>query len=405
MSSPLVYRPGNDPDASGSWTYKRPAQSPWVRITGIAGKTLVTIGLLVLGLVAYQLWGTGIQTAQAQSDLSDQFNQKRAAVLAEAPGTSAPALPPPSSAVASTVGPGEVTVAPTAAPVPAPQPQPAAQVDLSSIKEGESLGRLVIPQIGVDKIIVAGVSRDDLKKGPGHFPGTAFPGQSGNAAIAGHRTTFGAPFRDIDQLRIKDRFTVETLAGVYTYEVFEEPRAISPTDVDQVIGASPFSQLTLMACHPPYSARQRIIVKAVLVPEASAAVTPVTPNNYSDDDGLGDTNNGLVDDTVAPSPPVTVIGLDGTPVVVEPTPEQNSLGLGIAASRAADEFSAGWFSDSGAWAPTFLFAALCAAIAFGGLVMIRRSGKWLIALGAAPVFLIALYFFYENFSRLLPPNI
>jgi sortase A len=411
MNRPLVYRPGAEPEAGGKWAFQPPPPSPWVRVTGIAGKTLVISGLLVLGLVVYQLWGTGIQTAQAQSDLSSQFNKSRAALVAVTPSSAATVeSATTSTAVATTIGPGEPTIAPTTIAVEPPR------IDLSTIKEGDPIGRIVIPQIGVDKMMVAGVARDDLKKGPGHFPGTALPGQSGNAAIAGHRTTFGAPFRDIDQLRPKDRFTVETLAGIYTYEVFEEPQVIDPTDVEQVIGSSPFAQLTLMACHPPYSARERIIVRAVLVPEESAPVSQVTPNVYSNDDGVSDNGAAFDEDTAdQPATASTIVGLDGTPVAVDtPTgdgaPDDGAAGeptnaVSIAATQAADEFAAGWFSDSGAWAPTIVFALLCAGIALGTRWLMRRSGKWFLFVPTAPFFLAALYFFYQNVSRLLPPNI
>ena len=77
----------------------------------------------------------------------------------------------------------------------------------------------MIPKIGVDKIVVEGVGRNDLRKGPGHYPDTPMPGQPGNAAIAGHRTTYGAPFNRIDELEPGDEILVTTLQGPFTYEV------------------------------------------------------------------------------------------------------------------------------------------------------------------------------------------
>ena len=79
----------------------------------------------------------------------------------------------------------------------------------------------MIPAIGVDKIVVEGVSLADLKKGPGHYPETPLPGQEGNAAIAGHRTTYGAPFNRLDELEPGDEITVTTVQGEFTYEVTE----------------------------------------------------------------------------------------------------------------------------------------------------------------------------------------
>jgi sortase A len=407
MDRPLAYRPSREDGDDGQWSFRmaEPNEPTYVKATGIAGKTLIIAGLLVLGLVAYQLWGTGIQTAQAQSRLRNEFDEKRAlvAVTPLPPSTAPITTVPPASTAPSDAA--VATPAPTVAPT-TPAPTPPA-IDLSTIQEGEAIGRVVIPKIGVDEIIVAGVGREDLKKGPGHFPGTPFPGQSGNAAIAGHRTTFGAPFRDLDQLAVGDRIEVETLIGKYTYEVFEFPAAIEPTDVDRVIGGSPFAQLTLMACHPPYSARQRIIVKAVLVPEASSAPTEATPNVYSDDDGVSGLEDEPVDPAVTDPSATVAFGDDpaGSPSTPAPSPQlAGSDGIAAAAGRAADDFNAGWFSDSSAFVPTALFALVCLAIGIGASALVRRTGRKLLYIPAAPVFLVGLYFFYENVSRILPAS-
>ena len=86
-----------------------------------------------------------------------------------------------------------------------------------------------IPKLGLDAIVVAGVDRDDLKRGPGHYPQTRLPGQLGNAAIAGHRTSYGEPFAYIDQLQAGDEITVTTPAGTFIY-VVDDSRIVSPSD-------------------------------------------------------------------------------------------------------------------------------------------------------------------------------
>ncbi len=97
------------------------------------------------------------------------------------------------------------------------------------VAEGDPVARLKIPEIDVDVVVVAGVSVEDLKRGPGHYPGTPLPGQYGNAVIAGHRTTYGRPFHDIDDLEPGDQIVATTtLAGRYVYEVTGR-RSSSPT--------------------------------------------------------------------------------------------------------------------------------------------------------------------------------
>ena len=120
-----------------------------------------------------------------------------------------------------------------------------------------------IPAIDLDWLVFEGVDRATLKKGPGHMPWTPLPGQPGNAVISGHRTTYGAPFFDLDRLKPGDEIIIETALGRHVYEV-REVFVVSPTDVwvtDPMRGA----WLTLTTCNPKYSARERLIVQAELV--------------------------------------------------------------------------------------------------------------------------------------------
>ena len=129
--------------------------------------------------------------------------------------------------------------------------------------EGKVLGRLVIPRLKLKKVWVQGTSRDSLIKGPGHYPSTVLPGHRGTVGLAGHRTTHGAPFRHIDRLRRGDRITLTMPYGTFTYAV-ARTQIVSPQAV-RVLRSAQSDRLVLTACHPLWSARQRIVVTANLV--------------------------------------------------------------------------------------------------------------------------------------------
>jgi sortase A len=297
------------------------------RFLGAVGRTCITAGVLILLFVAYQLWGTGIRTAQAQNQLEKDFEE----TLAGAEESTTTTLGDPSTT--TTTVPGEPETVPTIAPV----------------AEGEATAQIEIPEIGVDKIVVEGVSLADLKKGPGHYPETPLPGQEGNAAIAGHRTTYGAPFHRLDELEPGDDIVVTTVQGEFTYKV-SETLIVSPSQVE-VLEDKGDNRLTLTACHPKYSARQRIVVVAKLAPNEVAqprttrSEAAPTPESLDDIDGEG-----------APAWPAIVLGI------------------------------------------------LCAAIWFVAWWVGRRWRKWPAYLIGFPFFMIALFFFFEEFSRLLPSN-
>ena len=129
-------------------------------------------------------------------------------------------------------------------------------------RPGRPVGRLEMPSIGVEDVFVAGTDGASLRKGPGHYPDTPLPGARGTVAIAGHRTTYGAPFRRIDRLRRGQRIRVVMPYGTFTYRV-ERSQIVAPTAtwVTRRVG---FDRLVLTACHPLYSAAQRIVVFARL---------------------------------------------------------------------------------------------------------------------------------------------
>jgi sortase A len=129
--------------------------------------------------------------------------------------------------------------------------------------DGQPLGRLRIPSIGVSSVVVAGTGTSDLRLGPGHYPGTPLPGARGTVAIAGHRTTYGAPFRRLDKLGRGDRIEVRMPYGTFVYRV-EQSRIVAPTALWVTRRAS-YDRLILSACHPLYSAAKRIVVFARLI--------------------------------------------------------------------------------------------------------------------------------------------
>lgn len=135
-----------------------------------------------------------------------------------------------------------------------------------TVAEGGSLTRLRIPAIGTDVVVVEGTSASALRAGAGHYPGTPLPGEPGNVAVAGHRTTYGKPFADLDRLRPGDEIFFDTPLGSHRYRVTGQPFVVDKTDWSPV-GPTPGPTLTLSTCHPKRSDRQRLIVKGELVPE------------------------------------------------------------------------------------------------------------------------------------------
>jgi sortase A len=129
--------------------------------------------------------------------------------------------------------------------------------------DGQPLGRLRIPSIDVSSVVVAGTGTSDLRLGPGHYPGTPLPGARGTVAIAGHRTTYGAPFRRLDKLGRGDRIEVQMPYGTFVYRV-EQSRIVAPTAL-WVTRRTSYDRLILSACHPLYSAAKRIVVFARLI--------------------------------------------------------------------------------------------------------------------------------------------
>lgn len=212
----------------------RQGRGPLGTTLGFLGELLLTAGVLILLYVGYVLWGTGLQTDRAQSELREQTVEAWAA---------------PES-------PGAVTA------------------ELDQLDLGDAYALLRIPRFGSDWewVVVQGTELADLARGPGRYVDSAHPGERGNLAIAGHRSGHGAPFHNLDQLEVGDTIEVETADGVWTYTLDQGPVIIEPTDVwviDPVpgegSGAEPTERrITLTTCHPRYGSTQRMYVSGLL---------------------------------------------------------------------------------------------------------------------------------------------
>lgn len=301
------------------------------------GRVLVVAGLFILGFVAFQLWGTGIEESRNQSSLTTALARTASGI----DGVQVDSNPRPVE-LANELADVEVETAPAMSAPPA----------------GDPVGILQIDRIGLTRVIVSGVSKQDLKEGPGHYSATPLPGQAGNSGIAGHRTTYGAPFNRIDELQVGDPIVISTPQGQFTYTVIPAPDSeqawyvVDPSDVS-VLDDKGDNRITLTACHPKYSAKQRIIVNAVLgsPPAASGTIGAVGP------------------------------------------------GEAAAAAAAFDESLQG---DDDALAPTLLFglgaaAALMATWALGRWW--KKVPAWAIG---TPAVLVLVWFCYVNLDRYLP---
>ncbi len=160
---------------------------------------------------------------------------------------------------------------------------------------GEAIGRIWAPKGKIDSVIVEGTEPSDLRKGPGLYEYTAYPGVGGTTAIAGHRTTYGAPFRHIDGLNPGDRIVVTMPYGKFTYRV-QQRKIVKPTEVD-VVDDVGYDRLVLTACHPLYSAAKRMVVFARQVSAAPRGAArggtrPGGPARKLKDAGLRDSPPG-----------------------------------------------------------------------------------------------------------------
>jgi sortase A len=200
-------------------------------VLGVTGDLFITLGALLLLFVAWQLWWTDVTANRVQQSTVQSLTRD----FARQPGSTAQ------------------------------RPTP--------VVLGKAFAIVRIPRLGADyaRPVLEGTGRDILQQGIGHYDGTALPGATGNFAVAGHRTTYGRPFHDIDHLRPGDTIVVET-ADSYSVYAVKRHVIVTPTDVAVIApvperpGVRPTgSWMTLTACHPKYSAAQRYVVFAKLV--------------------------------------------------------------------------------------------------------------------------------------------
>lgn len=254
-------------------------------VLGNVGRAMILAGIVTFLFVGFQLWGTDIQESRAQeslrADLGERFDVAADVLedLLAAPTTTVTAPDPAETAEVAVT-----TLPPPSSTLPGGQ-----EPDVLALffpDDGDALSRLEIPAIEVDKVVIRGVAVADLRKGPGHYSQTPLPGNAGNASIAGHRTTYGSPFNRIDELVPGDEITITSVQGEFTYRVMDplvayadhlghvdavgEGHIIVHPSATWVLQDFGDDRLTLTACHPKLSSRQRIIVAAELVTDVVA---------------------------------------------------------------------------------------------------------------------------------------
>ena len=431
--------------------------------TGIyhTGVLLVWAGVLTFGFAGWQLWGTGLHTAQAQEDLASEFDALVDDIATAAPVTTTASLPATTTTAAATTStttePASADSVPdtTAAPEPTtPVTNDAPQTTLVTVTEstvvpsrptsasnwfkvstGDPVARIEIPAIGVDAYVIAGVTKEALRDGPGHYPGSVFPGQIGNSVIAGHRTTYGAVFGDLDRLHAGDEIIVTIPTGDrYTYTM-SSSEVVTPDNVGAVMSSTIDAELTLLTCTPKYTAHARLIVHATLDAAHSSVlweappdpITQYTDHTYSRTIAVDDTDTVAVEvidevtgETVTVGVPADVqaseVRVANGDVIV---PEPDDSTPPYAAPEVTSGLDDGWFADTSAILPAVLWFA-----AFAGIVaaarrlaykpLSRRFGstrprRALIAaavvLVASPAALWCLWWVYTNTAQLLPGSV
>jgi len=223
-----------------------------------------------------------------------------------------------------------------------------------------------IPKIGLLDAIVEGVNSPQLEQGPGHYPGTPLPGEAGNVAIAGHRTTYAHPFYNLNNLSLGDPIYILTGQGLFRYRVVNT-QVVSPSDTAILDSTSDSPTLTLTTCNPRYSASTRLVVTAALSPGPGQKPTtaPTTPT------------------TLPPAPKYKVIPGDAT------------------GTTAGDALSG---STTSYW-PGILWGAATLAIAIAFWQLRRRTPvrwRWAVAIVAIPGALLCLLLCFEHVSLALP---
>jgi sortase A len=222
------------------------------KIALVSGSILVALGLtgIAWGAVTWR-WGdpvTALHTKRAQVRLTDELESRRKALLADTEDTK------PAAAAGSRARRPAATVL--------------AQRLRLALAEGDAVGRLVVPRLGLDIVVVFGTEDATLRDGPGLHRDTRLPGEGTLVYVAGHRTTYGAPFADLNRLEPGDTATMEMPYGTFRYRV-TATTVVDDSDLS-VLRATPAEVLRLQACHPRFRASQRLVVSARLVSSTRA---------------------------------------------------------------------------------------------------------------------------------------
>lgn len=377
-------------------------------IIGGLGRTLIGLGLIVIMFAVFQLYGTGILEAQAQEELDTEFDDRIAQLedaglidtsdIADRDGGDF--APPPltdddaiNNAIALAFAPELGDRAGPDFTVSALDPEALSDEEIALLtpRQGDVLGSIEIPDIRLTRNIVEGIRRDDLRKGPGHYADSPLPGQPGNVAIAGHRSTYGEPFRNLHLLEPGDLIKVTTFQGDSYYQVMAQTNAdgdevghfiVDPSQTE-VLDDFGDNRLTLTACHPYRSARQRIIVTALLVSAPQEVIPTLSTERLAE---LAGEEIGDGDEDPLEEEPIEEFALEEDAAVGV---EENAL-----------EESLGWNWEERT--ATILWGLAALAVVIAALLAARRWKKWLVYLGATPVFFVALFFCFVHLDRMLP---
>jgi len=392
----------------------------WSRAIGNVGRTLIGAGTLILLFVVYQLWGTALFEQRAQNGLRSEFTlalEDRFGTEVDQISLDALALPVSlePAAVVQTAAISEETDGQTQAL----DLTPTELLDTSFLpagllsdeygappppaEDGDAIAQIRIPRIGITKTVVEGVSTEALKAGPGHYPGTPLPGQAGNSAIAGHRTTYGAPFFRLDELEADDLIYVTTLQGSFVYRVVEQ-LIVAPSDV-WVLDPTIDNRLTLTTCHPRYSARQRLIIVAELIGEPAESdpdqiAAPGELELPSESFPASETA-ATAPSTSADLPEPELLDTDEIALVVPATTPTTQAPRTTEVTQVRLEID----GERGPRLPAVLWGLVTAIAAFGIWYLAQRWRKLPSYAVGTPVFLVILFFFFEAFSSLLPPGV
>ncbi len=406
------------------------------------------IGVL---FVLFQLFGTGVVEYQSQSELRGKFEAASPSIeLIATPiflptttietttstTSSTTSIPAPVTTIATnqttvvdeniapvevapTTLPAEIAttttlpieVAPTTLP-PVIDPTMVEQ-STAAIKrvikasEGDVIGRIMAPSIGLDKFIVEGAAATELRSAIGRYRGTAFLGNKGNVALAGHRTTYGAPFGRIGELLPGDKINILTPVGTAIYEVMDPVVAskswagtvreigggysiVGPSD-EFVLADVGDNRLTLTACHPKFSAEERIIVVAQLIGEPFAMLNPEFGKSIAQITTPPTLANGEVAPETAVDPSLNAteplfdpsVNVDVTPVAIQT--------LKVTLDGLPNQI-----------APSIVFALLTLVVMTAIAAASEKFGRLRAYMFGSAPFFIVLWFFFRNLELLLP---